>query len=108
MSHLSETLKACEKCFDEAKKLEKQFKAAKSPQDKEKLKKMAEAAKKMGVAYYDMIPAAKDKDKKEMISATRSSAPSRGACRISRKQPACGVPSGPALDREPLLSRSHY
>jgi len=67
MSHLSETLKACEKCFEEAKKLEKQFKAAKSPQDKEKLKKMAEGAKKMGIAYYEMIPAAKDKDKKEMI-----------------------------------------
>jgi len=67
MSHLSETMKACEKCLAEAKKLEKQWKAAKSPQDKEKLKKMADACRKMAAAYYDMIPAAKDKDKKEVL-----------------------------------------
>lgn len=61
-SHLTETVKACQKCYAEAEKLEKAFKAAKSPQEKEKLKKMAEAAKKMGKLYYGMIDGAKIKD----------------------------------------------
>jgi len=66
-SHLEQTIKACSKALDEAKKLEKQFKAAKTPQDKDKLKKMAEAAKKIGVAYYNMIDSAKQKDQAEML-----------------------------------------
>jgi uncharacterized membrane protein (DUF106 family) len=65
-THLDETVKACNKCLDEAKKLEKQFKAAKTPQDKDKLRKMAEASKKMAKLYFDAIEAAKVKDAKVM------------------------------------------
>jgi hypothetical protein len=67
-THLEETMKACKKAFDEAEKLEKQFKAAKTAQEKDKLKKMAIAAKKIGAAFYDMIPAAAAKDKAQMNS----------------------------------------
>jgi hypothetical protein len=65
-SHLEETVKAMSKCRDEAKKLEKQYLAAKTPQEKEKITKMADACKKMAMGYFNMIDSAKDKDKKEM------------------------------------------
>jgi hypothetical protein len=65
-SHLEETSKALSKCLDEAKKLEKQFASAKTPQDKDKLAKMAEACRKMAVGYFNMIDSAKAKDQKEM------------------------------------------
>jgi hypothetical protein len=61
-SHLDETVKACNKCLEEAKKIEKQFKVAKTPQEKEKLKKMAEACQKQAKLYFDAIAAAKAKD----------------------------------------------
>jgi hypothetical protein len=66
-THLEETIKACNKALDEAKKLEKQFKAAKTPQEKDKLKKMAEGAKKIGIAFYNSIDAAKENDRAEML-----------------------------------------
>jgi len=59
---LDETVKACNKCLEEAKKIEKQFKVAKTPQEKEKLKKMAEACQKQAKLYFDAIAAAKAKD----------------------------------------------
>jgi hypothetical protein len=65
-SHLELTVKAVSKALDEAKKLEKEFKAATKPAEKEKLKKMAEAAKKIAVAHFDTIEAAKQKDRVEM------------------------------------------
>jgi hypothetical protein len=71
-THLEATIKACNKALDEAKKLEKQFKAAKTAQDKEKLKKMAEGAKKIGLAFYNSIDAAKDKDRAEMLAAFKT------------------------------------
>jgi hypothetical protein len=61
-SHLDETVKACNKCLDEAKKIEKEFKAAKTPQEKEKFKKQAEACQKQAKLYFDAIAAAKAKD----------------------------------------------
>jgi hypothetical protein len=65
-SHLDAAVKACGKCLDEAQKIEKQLKAAKTPQDKEKLKKMAEACKKMAKVYLDGIAAAQAKDAQVM------------------------------------------
>jgi hypothetical protein len=67
-THLEETVKAFGKCMDEAKKLEKQFNSAKTPQDKEKLAKMAEACKKMALGYANMVEGSKQKDLKEMGS----------------------------------------
>ena len=71
-SHLEETIKACNKALDEAKKLEKQFKTAKTAQEKDKLKKMAEGAKKIGLAFYNSIDAAKQKDQAEMLNAFKT------------------------------------
>jgi hypothetical protein len=71
-SHLSETIKACDKALEEAKKLEKEFKAAKTPKEKERLKKMAEAAKKIGEAFYNSIDAAKEKDRAAMNAAFKT------------------------------------
>ena len=71
-SHLEATIKACDKALDEAKKFEKQFKTAKTAQEKEKLRKMAEAAKKIGLAYYNSIDAAKQKDQAEMLAAFKT------------------------------------
>ena len=65
-THLEAAVKACSKCLDEAKKLEKEFKAAKTPQDKDKLKKQAEACKKMAKVYLDGIAAAQAKDAQVM------------------------------------------
>lgn len=67
-SHLDATIKACNKALDEAKKLEKQFKAAKTAQEKEKLKLMAQGARKIGEAFYNSIDAAKEKDRAEMLA----------------------------------------
>jgi hypothetical protein len=64
-SHLDEVTTAFNKCRDEAKRLEKEWAKAK-PQDKDKLKKMAEACHKMAVSYLAMVSSAVEKDKKEM------------------------------------------
>ena len=65
-SHLEATVKACGKCLDEAKKLEKQLKAAKPGPEKDKIKKMAEACRKMAKLYFDGIDTAKAKDVNEI------------------------------------------
>jgi hypothetical protein len=65
--HLDATMKACSKAYAEAEKLKKQYDAAKTPQDKEKYKKMAEGAKKIGLAHFKMIDAAKQKDEAELL-----------------------------------------
>ena len=65
-SHLEETSKAMSKCLDEARRLEKEFAKAKTPQDKQKLTKMVEACRKMAIGYFDMIDSAREKDRKEM------------------------------------------
>ena len=50
-SHLDETIKACDKALDEAKKLEKEYHDAKTAQEKERLKKLAVAARKIAEAH---------------------------------------------------------
>ena len=65
-THLDAVMKACNNALDEAKKLEKEFKAAKTAPEKVKLKKMAEAAKKIALAHFSQIDAAKEKDKLEL------------------------------------------
>lgn len=65
-THLDETVKAFGKCMDEAKKLQKQMKSAKTQQDKDKLAKMAEACQKMALGYANMVESAKQKDLKEL------------------------------------------
>jgi len=59
---LDETVKAWNKCLDEAKKIEKEFKAAKTAQEKEKLKKMADACQKQAKLCIDAIAAANAKE----------------------------------------------
>jgi hypothetical protein len=66
-THLEQTIKACSKALDEAKKLEKQFKAAKTAEEKEKIRKMAAGAKKIAEAFYNSIDAAKEKDRQELL-----------------------------------------
>ena len=66
-SHLLQVATAAEKCYDEAKKLENQFKQAKNDQERGKLKSQAEAAKKQTVAFYSQVDAAKQKDLKEIM-----------------------------------------
>ncbi len=65
-SHLELTVKAVSKALDEAKKIEKEMKAATKPAEKEKLRKMAEAAKKIASAFWDQIDTAKAKDKADL------------------------------------------
>jgi hypothetical protein len=65
-THLEETVKAFGKCMDEAKKLQKQAKSAKTNEEKQKLAKMAEACKNMALGYANMVESAKQKDLKEM------------------------------------------
>ena len=67
-SHLDAVVKACDKALEEAAKLEKQWKAAKPGPEKDKLKKMAEGAKKIGIAFYAQVDAAKLKDEKDMLA----------------------------------------
>lgn len=68
MSHLDATIKAIEKALAEAKKIEKEYKTAKNDAEKAKLKKMAEAAKKIAEAHFASIDAAKAKDRAEMLA----------------------------------------
>lgn len=75
-SHLDEVTKAFNKCKDEAKKLEKDWAKAKTPQDKDKLRKMAEACRKMSLAYLGMVSGAVEKDKKEMSEILEEISPS--------------------------------
>ncbi len=66
--HLDATVKAIDKALNEAKKLEKEFKAAKTEADKAKLKKMAEAAKKIAELHFAGIAAAQAKDQQAMLA----------------------------------------
>ncbi len=66
-SHLDAIAAAVKKAKKEAEKLEKEFLAAKTPQEKEKLKKMAEGAWKIAEAHINQVDAAKAKDKAEML-----------------------------------------
>jgi len=59
---LEESAKGYSKSLDEAKKLEKEFKAAKTPEEKDKLKKKAEALEKTAKAHLDAIAAAHTKE----------------------------------------------
>jgi hypothetical protein len=61
-SHLDETVKAWNKCLDDAKRIEKEFKAAKTPQEKQKLMKMAEACQKQAKLCIDATAAANAKE----------------------------------------------
>ena len=61
-SHLDATVKAWNRCLDDAKKIEKEYKAAKTPQEKEKLMKMAQACQKQATVCIDAIAAAKAKE----------------------------------------------
>ena len=56
-SHLDGVLSAIKKADAEREKLVKDWKAAKTPAEKDKLKKMAEGAKKIAVAFYGQIDA---------------------------------------------------
>lgn len=67
-THLEATIKAVDKALAEAKKLEKEFKAAKTDADRAKLKKMAEAAKKIAEAHFNSLKAAEAKDRQEMLN----------------------------------------
>jgi len=67
-SHLFEVARGAEKAYEEAKKLESEYKSAKGPQEMEKLKKMAEAAKRQTLALYGQVDAAKQKDLKEIMN----------------------------------------
>ncbi len=64
---LDDIVKAGNKALDEAKKLQKAYKDAKTPQEKEKYKKMAEGAKKIANAFADMVVVAAKEDKAEML-----------------------------------------
>jgi len=64
---LDEVVKAGNKALDEAKKLQKQYAAAKTPQEKDKYKKMAEGARKIALAFGDMVAAAAKEDKTELL-----------------------------------------
>ena len=57
-SHLDATVKAWNKCLDDARKIEKEYKAAKTPQEKEKLLKMAQACQKQAQVCIDATAAA--------------------------------------------------
>jgi hypothetical protein len=67
-SHLFEVAKAADQAYQEAKKLENSLKSATNPQEKEKLKKFAEAAKKQTLALYSQVEPAKQKDLKEIMT----------------------------------------
>jgi hypothetical protein len=71
-SHLDETIKACDKALDEAKKLEKEYHDAKTAQEKERLKKLAVAARKIAEAHYNSIDAAKEKDRAAMLASFKN------------------------------------
>ena len=70
--HLDATIKAIDKALAEAKKIEREYKAAKNDTEKAKLKKMAEAAKKIAEAHFNSIDAAKAKDRQEMLTTFKS------------------------------------
>jgi hypothetical protein len=61
-SHLDTTVKAWNKCLDDAKKIEKEYKAAKTPQEKDKLMKMAQACQKQAQLCIDATAAANAKE----------------------------------------------
>ncbi len=66
-THLEAVMSAISKAEAERDKLLKQWKAAKTAPDKEKLKKTADGARKIAIAFYDQIDAAKVKDKAAML-----------------------------------------
>ena len=66
-TNLDIAISAIKKAEAEAAKLTKEWKAAKTPAEKDKLKKMAEAAKKIANLHFDSIDAAKVKDKAKML-----------------------------------------
>jgi hypothetical protein len=68
VSHLETLMQAIKKTLEERDRLLKQFKAAKTPEEKKKLQAMAEGARKIALAHYEMVDAAKAKDKTAMLS----------------------------------------
>ncbi len=66
-SNLDGVLAAIKKADAERQKLLKEWKAAKAAPEKEKLKKMAEGARKIALAYFEQIDAAKAKDRAAML-----------------------------------------
>lgn len=65
-SNLEAINSAIKKADAEREKIIKEWKAAKTPQEKEKLKKMAEGIRKMILAHLDQVDAAKAKDRAAM------------------------------------------
>jgi hypothetical protein len=68
MTNLETLMQAIKKTLDERDKLLKQFKAAKNPEEKKKLQAMAEGARKIALAHYEMVDTAKAKDKTAMLN----------------------------------------
>jgi hypothetical protein len=59
---LESSAKGFSKSLEEAKKLEKQFKAAKTPQEKDKVKKKLDALQKTAKGHLDAIATAQAKE----------------------------------------------